>query len=313
MMSSMRLSDAVEGFLLFKAVDCSKHTLRDYDNTFRQWMAFLEDDPLVEEVQAAHVQRFLYYLRVDRELKPKTVKNALTGISSFFSWAEIELKVAHVVRGRVRLPNVKAPEIIPLTQKETKDLIRACARSASWQSARRTTTEAKRPTRWRDRAIILALLDTGSRAQELCDLKVGDVNMDSGAVVIRRGKGGKERIVYLGKIAREALWRYLAKRDFKDKGDPLFMTSKRGPMDRHALRKMLRLAGLRAEISEPVYPHKLRHTFAINYLRNGGDIYTLQRLLGHSSLDMVRRYLSIAEVDLEQTHRRASPVDNWRL
>lgn len=100
-MAEMRLSDAVEGFLLFKAVDCSKHTLRDYDNTFRQWLAFLEDDPLVDEVTAAHVQRFLYFLRVDRELKAKTVKNALTGISSFFSWAEVELRVAHVVRGRL--------------------------------------------------------------------------------------------------------------------------------------------------------------------------------------------------------------------
>lgn len=298
---------------MFKAVDCSKHTLKDYDNTFRQWLAFLEDDPPVDEVTAAMVQRFLYFLRVDRELKPKTVKNALTGISSFFSWAEVELQVTHVVRGRVQLPNAPAPEIIPLTQKETKDLIRACARSASWQSARRTTTEAKRPTRWRDRAIILTLLDTGARAQELCDLKVGDVNLETGMVVIRKGKRGKERITYLGKIARESLWRYLAKRDFKDKADPLFMTSKRGPLDRHALRKMLARAGQRAEIGEPVYPHRLRHTFAINYLRNGGDIYTLQRLLGHSSLDMVRRYLSIAEVDLEQTHRRASPVDNWRL
>ena len=312
-MATMRLSDAVEGFLMFKAVDCSKHTLKDYDNTFRQWLTFLEDDPPVDEVTAAHVQRFLYYLRVDRELKPKTVKNALTGISSFFSWAEVELQVAHVVRGRVQLPNAPAPEIIPLTQKETKDLIRACARSASWQSARRTTTEAKRPTRWRDRAIILTLLDTGARAQELCDLKVGDVNLETGMAVIRKGKRNKERIVYLGKITRESLWRYLAKREFKDKTDPLFMTSKRGPLDRHALRKMLARAGDRAEISEPVYPHRLRHTFAINYLRNGGDIYTLQRLLGHSSLDMVRRYLSIAEVDLEQTHRRASPVDNWRL
>lgn len=312
-MAEMRLSDAVEGFLLFKAVDCSKHTLRDYDNTFRQWLAFLEDDPLVDEVTAAHVQRFLYFLRVDRELKAKTVKNALTGISSFFSWAEVELRVAHVVRGRVKLPNAPAPEIIPLTQKELKDLIRACARSASWQSAKRTTTEAKRPTRLRDRAIILTLLDTGARAQELCDLKVGDVNLETGMVVIRKGKRGKERVVYLGSIAREGLWRYLAKREFKDKTDPLFMTSKRGPLDRHALRKMLKLAGQRAEISEPVYPHRLRHTFAINYLRNGGDIYTLQRLLGHSSLDMVRRYLSIAEVDLAQTHKRASPVDNWRL
>lgn len=308
----MLLSEAIEGFLYSKAVTSSPHTISDYRNTLRQWLEYIDDQP-VNMVTSNDVHRFLYFLKVERKLKPKTVRNAHTGISAFYTWAEQELGIEHVIRGKVAAPKANQPEIVPLSKRDVRDLLMAMDRTDVWETGRRRPARSQRPTRLRDKAIVLVLLDTGIRAQELCDLRIEDVDLQAGAVQVRAGKGDKGRTVYLGHVAKEALWRYLSKRPDKRSDEPLFMTSRRGPMDRSALRRMLASAGQRAEIPETVGPHRFRHTFAINYLRNGGDIFTLQRLLGHSSMEMVRRYLAIAEVDIAEAHRRASPADNWRL
>lgn len=309
----MRLSLAIEGFLLFRAGAGSINTMREYANTLHKWVRLIGDID-TSEVTADHVRRYLYHLRIEAKLAPKSVKNAWIGLSAFFTWLEGEMGIEHVIRRyKIKMPAAASREIIPLSKTDLRGLLLACERTAVWKSDKRAPATTLRATRVRDRAIVLALLDTGMRASELCALLIQDVDMKTGAVQIRRGKGDKGRTVYVGNLARESLWRYVAKRTDARSGDPLFETSKHQPMERNQLRKMLGTAGERAEIVEPVTPHRLRHTFAITYLRNGGDVYTLQRLLGHSSMDMVKRYLSLAQTDIADAHRRASPVDNWRL
>jgi integrase/recombinase XerD len=83
-------------------------------------------------------------------------------------------------------------------------------------------------------------------------------------------------------------------------------------MNKDALRLLIVHLGQKAQVKK-CHPHRFRHTFSITYLRAGGDVFTLQALLGHSTLDMVRHYARIAEIDIQQAHRRASPADNWRL
>jgi integrase/recombinase XerD len=119
--------------------------------------------------------------------------------------------------------------------------------------------------------------------------------------------------VYLGKVTRNAVWRYLAEREDGEVLDaPLFLACPGRPLNTNTLRRLIARIAERADV-KAAYPHKFRHTFAVTYLRSGGDVFTLQNLLGHSSLDMVRHYAKLAQLDVEQAHRKASPVDNWRL
>lgn len=111
------------------------------------------------------------------------------------------------------------------------------------------------------------------------------------------GKGQKERLVYFGKRTSKALWKLLTPRlkDSKSK-DLVFTVGSEDdlrPRTRDVLRRLLVRIGERAGVAN-VYPHRFRHTFAITYLRNQGDLFTLQDLLGHSDMAMVKRYARIA-------------------
>lgn len=156
--------------------------------------------------------------------------------------------------------------------------------------------------------IILLLLDTGLRVGEVCRLEVRDVNLQTGEVVVApygTGRKTKPRIVFLGRGARRALWLYLAHRQY-EQSDALFTISST------VIRGILKHIGERSGVRH-IYPHRFRHTFAIFYLRNGGDIFTLQRILGHSDLGMVQHYLALVRSDVGDAHKHASPVDRLKL
>jgi integrase/recombinase XerD len=152
----------------------------------------------------------------------------------------------------------------------------------------------------------------------LSALKVGDVDLKTGKVLVKHGrlggaKGGKGRTVFLGKAPRRVLWRYLAEREDGEESDaPLFLVKYDRPMNKNALRIFIVHLGEKAGVKK-CHPHRFRHRFALTYLRAGSDVFTLQALLGHSTLDMVKHYERLAEIDIEQAHQRASPADNWRL
>ena len=274
----------------------------------------------VSAITPVHLKAFLVWLgteyrpaRRTEPVKPSTVQNAWVAIRSFFNWAAPEFSIGERPDRDLKRPKFKYPQITPFTQAEIQALLKACLATAPSQG-RKAGFVMGRAMALRDQAVILVLLDTGVRIGELARLRVRDVNLESGEVFIapfRTGRKTKSRHVYLGRASRRALWRYLAKRELRP-DDPLFITGNNRLLSRDGYHLVLRRLGARARVAN-VHPHRFRHTFAIMFLRNGGDVFTLQRFLGHSSLEMTQRYLALADTDVEDAQRRASPVDGWRL
>jgi integrase/recombinase XerD len=96
-------------------------------------------------------------------------------------------------------------------------------------------------------------------------------------------------------------------------GEPLFTTEEGNRIKVDRLGKIIRIIGERAGVNGQKNCHRFRHTSAINFLRNGGDVYSLRRILGHTTLKMCLVYLEIAKTDIENAHKHASPVANWGL
>jgi integrase/recombinase XerD len=200
-----------------------------------------------------------------RLLASKTLRNIWINLSGFFTWASLEFEIPNPMKG-VLPPKFVEPQVEPLTKSDIEALLKACDYSAEAQTDFRRKFRMHRPTARRDRAIILTLLDTGLRATELCSLLIKDVDLKTGPVEVRHGvgsgaKGGKGRVVFLGKTTRRTLWQYLAEReDGEDLEAPLFLGLVNRPMNKDSLRLVVKALAEKAGVWK-CYPHRFRHTF----------------------------------------------------
>jgi len=323
----MLLSKGIEGFLTYKSAEGL--TARSLDSYKRQLDKWLEQqgDTDIDKITSKDLIAYFNWLRNEyiphrfsgktHPLSPKTIRNFWVTLSAFFNWAHNELFIADPMND-VPTPKFKIAPVEPYTKEEIEAMLKACAYSREAKTLDRKKFAMKRPTANRDQAIILTLLDTGMRALELCMLKVNNIDLKSGKIEIKHGviggaKGGKGRTVYTGKSTRRAIWRYLAARqDGEDPDAPVFLGTRDRPLTPNALRHLIVSIAKRAGVKN-AYTHKFRHSMALAYLRSNGSIFSLQAILGHNSLDMVRHYANIAQIDTENDHHKASPVDNWRL
>lgn len=238
--------------------------------------------------------------QLKKKARPSTIATYYRHLRSMFRFFLQEGWIDASPLETITPPVVRSDQVQPFTQDQVNALLNAAKK----------TLHARRDT-----AILLFLLDTGARASEMCGLKLKDVDLQGRRCSVR-GKGDKTRSLYFGKETTKALWSYL-KEEPREGEDPLFFadrgTRAGDPLTRSGLRQMIRRLGRAARIEAcRCSPHTFRHTFAVMFLRAGGNTFTLQQMLGHTSLHMTNRYVALAQADIENQHRQFSPADRLK-
>ncbi|HRF49357.1 MAG TPA: tyrosine-type recombinase/integrase [Anaerolineales bacterium] len=315
----MLLTDAIDLFLLgASAAGYSQRTIETYRWGLSKLATFAGEET-VERLKPERFTAFMAHLRtVDtatgKPLSAGSLRNAYTALRSFARWCEREDVTAEKLDRQLRKPTEPDKHIEPYTRDEIARLLYACQWQRLAKPSDRRAFRASRSTAVRDHALLVFMLDTGARVGEACRCNVEDLDRKLGRVwLVEHGSGRKSsgRYVYTSETTLRVLATYLDKRK-PDSEEPLFVARGRRRLTRFSVKNLLVGIGARAGVPN-VHAHRFRHTFAIEYLRNGGDVFTLQAVLGHRDIKTTRRYLALVDRDVANVHRRASPVDSWGL
>lgn len=292
--------------------DRSPATVRAYLiglKTFETWLAERTGEALdPARITPLDVRAFKSYLLDVLRLKAASVNSYLAGLRAFCRWAQEAGHAEHDPSA-----NIKAVKQAPrapkwLTNQQQFALLRAVEQEVQLSDVRAKGDKTHPAYIWarRDRAIIKLLLNAGLRLSEAAALRVDDVTLKprSGHVIVRKGKGTKERTVELNKDARAALTEWLAVRP-QVGHEALFVSQKgRGPLSSRALSDVVCQLGERAGLD--IHPHLLRHSFAKNLLNNGVGLEVAADLLGHENLETTRVYTTPSAADRQRAVEKIS-------
>lgn len=296
----------------------SPKTLDFYKANLRRFSRFLLSHGLdlpVPDIGPAEARSFIFHLQNNvtrwedspfvndsKRLSPFSVQGYARTIKAFWSWLLAEGYIEGNSMARLKLPKVPRKIVPTFTPEHMRRLM--------------AVLDLRSPTGFRNYAMVLILLDTGIRLSELVNLDLEGLDLEQSCFLVR-GKGSKERMVPYGNRVRRALWRYLTvfrPEPACPQTGRLFLSESGLPLRPRLVQSMMSRLGQKAGVSGVrCSPHTMRHTFAKQYLMHGGDVFSLQRILGHSSLEVVRLYVNLAPGDVSAQHRKFSPADNMEL
>ncbi len=278
-----------------KAKRLSKRTIAYYEEKLKKFAQFAQDNGIetMDQVKASVLRAFMLQMENDGHnaggllLYYRTVRS----LCNFWE-LETDGEWANPVK-KVKPPRVRVQPIPGVPLEDIKKIIDSIGGR----------------NQKRDEALLRTMFDTAARLQEITDMNVGDLDLASGQINIRHGKGNKARAVFVGRKARRALRRYLTERKNLRESDPLWVTEGEERLGRWGLRQILRRRQEDAGIPGEYSAHDYRRAGALQMYRNGIDSITLSRILGHSSLEVLKRYLAQDNEDLRREHEKYAPGD----
>jgi integrase/recombinase XerC len=304
-------SEALAAYLAFLASEkrASPHTIEAYERDIAGFLGFLAEHlgqaPDLAALGALKPADFRGFLaqRATDGLSPASRARALAAVRSFLRHLTRRHGMAALPLSGMRGPRPKPPVPRALSADDAKDI--ASQIGTRYDPARHQLAGLQAA---RDTALFTLLYGCGLRIAEALSLNVRDAPLPAADASLRiTGKGGKERIVPVLPIIRDAMAAYLAHRPNATPDAPLFIGARGARLDpavaQRSIREYRRLAG----IPEHATPHALRHSFATHLLGGGADLRAIQELLGHASLSTTQRYTAVDAVALLETWRRAHP------
>lgn len=297
----LTLVEMFERFLVSKRAEAlASRTLEDYETHFGYFYEYIEGDIKADDITANLMREYLAYMIHDRGLKPMTVNLRIRTLRAFMRFCYTEGYIPEPVHEKFKPVKVPEDTIQALTPSEMKVLLSVIDESFY--------------AGYRNKVMIYALLDTMVRISELLAAKRENVDLKAGSIYLEADitKNRKARIVPLSSQTIKLIAQYLEETsDFQS--EYLFLTNDGRQLSANTFRRDMQEYGDKALIkNKRVSPHTLRHTGALFYIMNGGDPFSLQKILGHSDMSMVRKYIQMTEGDVKRQHNAFSPLNRLK-
>lgn len=291
----MTIRECIDDFLIEQQVrGNSPKTQKHYFRCLGLFECFQSPkNPDISAVSVSDCKAYYIHLS-NRNVSSVTVQTYIRALRAFLSWCYLEGYISENIPKKFRLPKAQKKKIDILTDSEVEQLFR-CLSGRDFISIR-------------NYCIVALMIDSGLRLNEVVTIRRDKIHIAEGYAIVN-GKGNKERFVPLGLNSKRALLRYCAIVPNREKETPLFVKDTLIPIKESTVKQLFRKLKSRSGIPR-LHPHLLRHTFATRYIERGGDIYSLQSILGHTSLEMVKKYVHLIPSKTVVNFAVLSPLDN---